>query len=172
MEQNDMELIYDKFSNTIYRTAFSYCKNHADAEDITSDVFIKCFTGKYAYDSDEHLKAWLIRCTINRCKDIFKSFRFKHVVALDDAEIVYESPEESTVFHEVMNLPEKYRIVILLFYYEGYSTKEIAEILKKRHYNPEQPDAKEMQKQYGYLMRRGYKSEDILRVMKCPDYLT
>ena len=60
MEQNDMELIYDKFSNTIYRTAFSYCKNHADAEDITSDVFIKCFTGKYAYDSDEHLKAWLI----------------------------------------------------------------------------------------------------------------
>jgi DNA-directed RNA polymerase specialized sigma24 family protein len=58
MEQNDMELIYDKFSNTIYRTAFSYCKNHADAEDITSDVFIKCFTGKYAYDSDEHLKAW------------------------------------------------------------------------------------------------------------------
>lgn len=50
--------------------------------------------------------------------------------------------------------------------------KKIAEILKKRHYNPEQPDAKEMQKQYGYLMRRGYKSEDILRVMKCPDYLT
>ena len=134
MEQNDMELIYDKFSNTIYRTAFSYCKNHADAEDITSDVFIKCFTGKYAYDSDEHLKAWLIRCTINRCKDIFKSFRFKHVVALDDAEIVYESPEESTVFHEVMNLPEKYRIVIHLFYYEGYSTKEICrgrEMLKK-----------------------------------------
>lgn len=131
MEQNDMELIYDKFSNTVYRTAFSYCKNHADAEDITSDVFIKCFTGKYAYDSDEHLKAWLIRCTINRCKDIFKSFRFKHVVALDDAEIVYESLEESTVFHEVMNLPEKYRIVIHLFYYEGYSTKEIAEILKK-----------------------------------------
>ena len=101
MEQNDMELIYDKFSNTIYRTAFSYCKNHADAEDITSDVFIKCFTGKYAYDSDEHLKAWLIRCTINRCKDIFKSFRFKHVVALDDAEIVYESPEECTVFEDI-----------------------------------------------------------------------
>ena len=50
--------------------------------------------------------------------------------------------------------------------------EKIAEILKKRHYNPEQPDAKEMQKQYGYLMRRGYKSEDILRVMKCPDYLT
>ena len=50
--------------------------------------------------------------------------------------------------------------------------RKIAEILKKRHYNPEQPDAKEMQKQYGYLMRRGYKSEDILRVMKCPDYLT
>ena len=56
--------------------------------------------------------------------------------------------------------------------YENNDTEKIAEILKKRHYNPEQPDAKEMQKQYGYLMRRGYKSEDILRVMKCPDYLT
>lgn len=56
--------------------------------------------------------------------------------------------------------------------YENNDTEKIAEILKKRHYNPEQPDTKEMQKQYGYLMRRGYKSEDILRVMKCPDYLT
>ena len=57
-------------------------------------------------------------------------------------------------------------------FYENNDAEKIAEILKKRHFNPEQRDAKDMQKQYGYLMRRGYKSEDILRVMKCPDYLT
>lgn len=131
MERNEMESIYDKFSNTVYRAAFSYCKNHADAEDITSEVFIKCFTGKKKFDSDEHLKAWLIRCTINRCKDVFKSFRFKNLVPLEDTELIYETPEESEVYHTVMALPEKYRIAIHLFYYEGYSSKEIAGILKK-----------------------------------------
>lgn len=133
MERNEMELIYDKFKNTVYRTAFAYCKNYAEAEDITQDVFIKCFTSdKYEFDSDEHIKAWLIRVTINRCKDIFKSFRFKNLVSLDNAnQLIYETPEESEVYNAVMSLPEKYRIVIHLFYYEQYSTKEISKITKK-----------------------------------------
>lgn len=126
-----MEHIYDKFKNTVYRTAFSYCKNPNDAEDITSDVFVKCFTGKTMFEDDEHLKAWLIRVTVNSCKDIFRSFRFRNTVPLDDREIKYETSEETEVYHAVMGLPEKYRIVIHLFYYEGYSSKEISDILRK-----------------------------------------
>ncbi|MDO5558328.1 MAG: sigma-70 family RNA polymerase sigma factor [Oscillospiraceae bacterium] len=131
MDTQLMEVIYDKHKNTVYRTAFTYFKNTADAEDITSEVFIKCFEQDSNYNSDEHLKAWLIRCTINRCRDVLRSFRYKNHVSLEEADLVYETPEESTVYHAVMNLPSKYRIVIHLYYYEGYSVDEIAGITEK-----------------------------------------
>ncbi|MGN1480862.1 sigma-70 family RNA polymerase sigma factor [Porcipelethomonas sp.] len=132
MERNEMESIYDKFKNTVFRTAFAYCKNYAEAEDVTSDVFVKCFTSEKKFEDDNHLKAWLIRVTINRCKDIFKSFRFKNLVSLDDAQkLTYEAPEENEVYNAVMSLPKKYRTVIHLFYYEQYSTREIAQITQR-----------------------------------------
>ncbi len=130
MDTDLLEVIYDKHKNTVYRTAFTYCKNVADAEDITSEVFIKCFEQNKNFDSDEHIKAWLIRCTINRCRDLLRSFRFRNHIPLEDAEIVYETPEASTLYHTVMNLPSKYRIVIHLYYYEGYSVDEIAGITR------------------------------------------
>lgn len=131
MERSDMESVYMKFKDTVYRTAFSLCKDHTRAEDITSDVFFKCFTCQNIPEGDEHTKAWLIRVTINRCKDIFKSFRFKNVVSLDETQLIYETPEESDVYHAVMSLDAKYRIVIHLYYYEGYSTEEISKIIHK-----------------------------------------
>lgn len=131
MERNDMENVYMQFKDTVYRTAFSLCKNYAKAEDVVSDVFFKYFTCKKIPQEDEHIKAWLIRVTINCCKDIFKSFRFKNVVSLDETQLVYETPEESDVYHAVMSLDAKYRIVIHLYYYEGYSTAEIAGIIHK-----------------------------------------
>lgn len=126
-----MEKVYMQFKDTIYRIAFSLCKDHVRAEDVTSDVFFKFFTCKNIPKGDEHIKAWLIRVTINRCKDIFKSFRFKNVVSLDETQLVYETSEESDVYHAVMALDVKYRIVMHLYYYEGYSTEEIADIIHK-----------------------------------------
>lgn len=131
MERSDMENVYVKFKDTVYRTAFSLCKNHARAEEVTSDVFFKSFTCKNVPEDDEHIKAWLIRVTINCCKDIFKSYRFKNVVSLDETQLIYEIPEESDVYHAVMSLDVKYRTVIHLYYYEGYSTAEIAGIIRK-----------------------------------------
>ena len=132
MQRNEMEEIYDKYKNVVYRTAVTCCKNFSEAEDITQDVFIKCFTSDKMFENDEHLKAWLIRATINRCKDIFRSFRFRNIVSLDNAnQLSYETPDENEVYNAVMSLPEKYRIIIHLFYYEEYSTREIAGITRR-----------------------------------------
>lgn len=127
-----MAEIYDKYKNTVYRTAFAYCRNTADAEDITQEVFIKHFQRDKNFPDEESEKAWLIRVTANRCKDLFKSFRYRNcTVPLDEVNLIYETPEESDVYHAVMELPAKYRLVIHLYYYEEYSVKEIGGIIGK-----------------------------------------
>ena len=123
-----MAEIYDKFSGAVYRIAFMYCKNKADAEDITKETFIKRFTADVAFPDDKSEKAWLLRVAANKCRDMFRSARYRFMrsaVPIEEAGLVYESPEESQVFHAVMELPPKYRLVIHLFYYEGYSAAEI-----------------------------------------------
>lgn len=131
MEYSEMAELYDKYKDTVYKTAFALCRNIADAEDITHEVFLKRFDLKRSFADENHEKAWLLRTAVNRCKDLFKSFRYKNTVALDEAELVYETPQESEVYHAVMELPPKYRIVIHLYYYEGYSVKEIGTIIGK-----------------------------------------
>lgn len=127
-----MAEIYDKYKNTVYRTAFAYCRNTADAEDITQEVFIKHFQRDKEFSDEQAEKAWLIRVTANRCKDLFKSFRYKNcTVPLDEVNLIYETPEESVVYHAVMELPAKYRLVIHLYYYEEYSVNEIGGIIGK-----------------------------------------
>ena len=123
-----MAEIYDKFSGAVYRIAFMYCKNKADAEDITQETFIKRFTADVTFPDDKSEKAWLLRVAANKCRDMFRSARYRFMrsaIPIEEAGLVYESPEESLVFHAVMELPPKYRLVIHLFYYEGYSAAEI-----------------------------------------------
>ena len=131
MTDSEMAAVYDKYKNTVYRTAFAWCRNTADAEDITHDVFIRRFPSNTIFSDDEHEKAWLLKVTANRCRDLFRSFRYKHTVPLEEAALVYETPQENTVYHAVMELPPKYRLVIHLYYYEGYSIKEISGIVSK-----------------------------------------
>lgn len=127
-----MAEIYDKYKNTVYRTAFAYCRNTADAEDITQEVFIRHFQRNRDFPDEQEEKAWLIRVTANRCKDLFKSFRYRNcTIPLDEVNLIYETPEESDVYHAVMELPAKYRLVIHLYYYEEYSVKEIGGIIGK-----------------------------------------
>ncbi len=123
-----MEQIYDKYHESVYRLAYAYTKNRADAEDLTSEVFLKRFTCGKSFESESHETAWIMRVTINLAKDLLRSFRYRFTVPLEDANIIFESPEESEVWHAVMNLPAKYRSVIHLYYYEGYSVAEIAKM--------------------------------------------
>ncbi|MBQ8921854.1 MAG: sigma-70 family RNA polymerase sigma factor [Oscillospiraceae bacterium] len=128
MTKLQMERIYDKYHLSVFRLAFAYCKNRADAEDITSDVFLKRFEADPEFTDEQHETAWMMRVTVNRAKDLLRSFRYRFSVPLEEASAVYESPEEHTVYHAVMELPAKYRAVIHLYYFEGYSVAEIGEM--------------------------------------------
>ncbi|WP_294411963.1 sigma-70 family RNA polymerase sigma factor [uncultured Ruminococcus sp.] len=131
MYPEKMTEIYDKYSNAVYRMAFAYCKNKADAEDIMQEVFISRFSADIAFEDETKEKSWLLKVTVNKCRDLFRSLRYKYSltsIPLEEASLVYETQEESDVYHAVMSLPKKYRTVIHLFYYEEYSIKEISVI--------------------------------------------
>lgn len=123
-----------KYKDRLFTIALNICQNPADADDAVQDVFIKYYSLKKEFDDETHLKAWLIRVTINRAKDITSSFWRKHRETLEEymETLVFEEPEDGRLFEAVMKLPEKYRITIHLYYYEEYSVREIADILKSR----------------------------------------
>ncbi|SFW15277.1 sigma-70 family RNA polymerase sigma factor [Ruminococcus flavefaciens] len=131
MDSEKMTEIYDKYSNAVYRMAFAYCKNKADAEDIMQEVFISRFSADIVFEDETKEKSWLLKVTVNKCRDLFRSLRYKYSltsIPLEEASLVFETQEESDVYHAVMSLPKKYRTVIHLFYYEEYSIKEISAI--------------------------------------------
>ena len=125
---NDFSTVFDRYKSLVFSIAYNYCKNAADANDITQETFIKYLKYQGKFESEEHRKAWLIKVTINSCKSLLVSPWFQRTVPLDE-KLPFVDKEESELFHAVMALPVKYRIVIHLHYYAGYSTKEIAEAL-------------------------------------------
>ncbi len=125
-----IDYIINKYSSMLIRLAFTYTKSMADAEDAVQDVYIKLIQRGRGFESEEHEKAWLIRVTINTCKNRLKSSWNRYHVPLDE-EISYLPEEESGVLSVVMKLPQKYRTIIHLFYYEDYSINEIAALLKR-----------------------------------------
>ena len=131
-EQEINEAI-ERYADTVRRLCMLHLKNHADTEDIFQTVFLKYALHTEPFTDAEHEKAWLIRVTINACKDLLKSFFRSRTVSLDE---VLEQPAElppdhREVLEAVLSLPQKYRDVIYLHYYEGYSAPEIGRILKK-----------------------------------------
>lgn len=123
----------EKYKNTVFRAAYSYCGNKSDAEDISQEVFLKFYTLDRVFQSENEEKAWLIRVTVNKCKDIFKSSWYKTKTSLEECREVYSMNEsQSELINVLMSIPEKYRIVIHLYYYEQYSVKEISEITSRK----------------------------------------
>ena len=120
-----------KYIDTVFRIALSHTKSVPDAEDITQDVFLALLKEKNPFDSEEHIRAWLIRVTVNQCKKWHRSPWRKHisfeeyVAALPDA-----TSHDKDILRAVMALPRKYRVPIYLYYYEEYSAQEIADLLK------------------------------------------
>ena len=122
------------YANTVRRICFLYLKNYADVEDVFQEVFLKYILHKAPFESDAHERAWLIRVSINACKDTLKSFFHRKVISLEDicAEPCDFQASEQNLLAAVVGLPEKYRAVLYLFYYEGYSATEIARIFHKK----------------------------------------
>lgn len=118
-----------KYSNTIFKIAFSYTRDKTTAEDILQDVLIKYMMDSTEFNEEEHKRAWIIRVTINECKKIYRSLWNVRRIPLEDI-YPYNDPEKHAVFYAIMDLPVKYRIAIHLYYYENLSVKEISVFLK------------------------------------------
>ena len=119
----------DEYADLILRLSCTYLKSTQDGEDICQTVLLKLLTADKAFDSPEHEKAWVIRATINACKDELRAFRRRAVPLDEAAEVAAPELPRSDVLDAVMALPDKYREAIYLVYYEGYSAKETAALL-------------------------------------------
>ncbi len=126
-----IEAAVEKYKQSLFAAAFAVCGNPDDSDDAVQEAFIKYYSSDKEFESEEHLKAWLIRVAVNRAKDISSSFWKRNRVSWEEymETVTFETPEDSELFSAVMKLDEKYRAVIHLYYYEDYQIKEIAEIL-------------------------------------------
>ena len=114
--------LLDKYSDMVLRIAYTYLKNRADAEDIVQDVFLRIIDKKPSFNDESHEKSWL------------NMFWNKNKCSIDDVQEFAVSDKYNTdtsVFQAVMALGEKYRVVVYMYYYEGYSTPEIADVIGK-----------------------------------------
>ena len=130
MSKEEFTAFAEKYMDTIYRVAYSWTKNSDDANDVTQDVLLQLYKTTKEFESDSHLKNWLIKVTVNQCKILFRSTWSKMEDIGEYADTLgFEEKSHLDLFRAVMNLDKKYRVPLLLFYYEGYSTAEIASIL-------------------------------------------
>lgn len=145
------------YADIVYRTALSYTKARQDAEDVTQTVFVKLLEAEEEFADEEHVRRWLIRVTVNECKNLWKSFWRRNVGLFEQAdtetqepydwkgytrsgarrgmppeEPLFDDSSQSALYEAVMALSKDYRIVVHLFYYEDYSTAEIAKLLHIR----------------------------------------
>lgn len=122
--------IVDRYGDMVYRLALARTASVPDAEDVFQEVFLRYFRHEEKFHSDEYRKAWLIRCTVNRCKSLTASPWRRRVVPLETAEEVGVEDDYREVYSAVLSLPAKYRAVIHLHYFEGLSVAEMAQTLQ------------------------------------------
>ena len=133
MEEKEARRLVESYTDMIMRIGTNYLKSMTEAEDICQAVLVKYITSNPQFDSLEHEKAWVIRTTINMCKNELKSAFFRKTITLEESgDLKADTAPDLGITEEVMKLPRNYRISIYLFYYEGYSSKEIADFLGKK----------------------------------------
>lgn len=136
MKKEQLEFYFREYYFVIFRIALAELKSHADAEDMVQEVFLRFLKYQPQFQNKEHEKAWIVRTTINLCRDFQRNKWNRSTVGIDgipEAERKYmKNPfaQEDETIWEVLKLPERYRRVLYLFYYEDYSIREIAEALE------------------------------------------
>ena len=128
--QKDFQQAVEAFSPSLYRLAYSYCLNRADAEDMVQEAFLACLQHEPQCEGPEQLRAWLMTATANKCKNLLSSGWRRRTLPLED---VHASPDHSDEVLEVREalakLPPELRGVVHLYYFEGQSVKQIAEAM-------------------------------------------
>lgn len=134
MPDNELFLkLAQQHMDMVFRLAFSCLKSRADADDVTQTVLLRLYERDMPFESEEHAKHWLIRVTINECKKHWRSpWRRTEDFTEYAGTLTFDTPHHSDVFDAVMALDPKYRVVIYLYYYEGYRIGEIAQLLHLR----------------------------------------
>ena len=118
--------IYNRHADTVYRVCFSFMKNKPEAEDMTQETFLRLLSAGKEFENERHEKAWLIVTASNLCKDTLKKWWRKHENLEDYQDIPTVRSRERSVYEAVLMLKKEYKTVVYLYYYEGYSTAEIA----------------------------------------------
>ena len=131
--EEEVSRAIELYADMVLRLCTVYLKNHADTEDIFQTVFLKYALHAKPFENEDHEKAWLIRVTVNACKDLLKCFFRSRTISMESLEewAPEITPERYGVMEAVWSLPKEYRDVIYLHYYEGYTAPEIAGILKR-----------------------------------------
>ncbi len=145
---NDPGGLARRHAPAVYRLAYARTGSRADAEDVMQEVFLRLVKAGPDFDSEEHAKAWLLRVASNCANDLFRLPWRRREEPLDENLSAPERPEEGSVTQAVLSLPARYRILIHLYYYEGYSVAEIARILGRSE---------------GTVKSRLFRARDLLR---------
>lgn len=132
MKQNLFETYMNTYKDNVYAVALNYLRNPQDAGDVVQNTFLKLYCSLKSFESEEHVRNWLIRVAINECRKLIRKKQILGEMPLEELmqSLAFEQKEQEDLFSTIMGLEEKYRVVVHLYYYEGYSTKEIAGILK------------------------------------------
>ena len=130
----DIERIFRTHAQTVYRVCYSFMGSAADAEDATQATFMKLVDHPRSFESEQHEKAWLIVCASNLCRDLLKSAGRTRVTAMPERELAdpHQAEPVDATLDAVLRLPERYKDVVYLYYYEGYKTAEIAQMLGEK----------------------------------------
>jgi RNA polymerase sigma-70 factor (ECF subfamily) len=130
--ENQSDVVFvEKYSDLVYKLALARTRDSFSAADVYQEVFYRYFRKRPCFSSEEHEKAWVIRVTINCSKSLLTSFWNRYVEPLNEA-LAAKQPEILEVYNTVMQLPQKYRTVVFLFYYEGYTTSDIAKAMNMK----------------------------------------
>lgn len=131
--EEEVNRAIEMYADTIKRICMIHLKNYADTEDVFQTVFLKYATNAVCFENEQHEKAWFIRVAINACRDVLRSFFRKRTVSLESIMEMPDQipPDNRDVLEAVLSLPEKYRNVVYLHYYEGYTAPEISRMLGK-----------------------------------------
>jgi RNA polymerase sigma-70 factor (ECF subfamily) len=129
--EQEVSTAIDLYSDTVKRLCVLYLKNHSDTEDVFQTVFLKYALSTAAFENPEHEKSWIIRVTINTCKDWLKSLFHSRTTSLNEILDIPAPipPDYRDVLEAVLSLPQKYKDVIYLHYYEGYPIAEVARMV-------------------------------------------
>ena len=126
---DEVNAVVAKYSSLIFRISYCILCNPHDAEDAVQETFLKYLTKSPEFNDEEHRKAWLIKVSANISKNMLMFRRRRETVNIEDIETIGIAPNDFDTFELIMSLPAKYKIVMTLYYVEGYNGKEIAEIV-------------------------------------------